>query len=226
MSKSSVNPGPLVSIEHPATGIWQSFVTGTGNFTLSAYGTSSLHFLHYTFVELRGRPGHEGCFDVTKIPPPGSDYTSLAIIEGDYSNVNFDFRALDGTPLGAFNLTVGSGEDFMHVPKNYFYGNVTIPRSAFYVYVSREDANGALCQRVVPGVFDNLSEGNRTLNSTTGLNGTSIVPPYSNSTGLSGSSSSSPSAAYYPNLTDTSISDLGPNCLANSSHGAITTTVR
>src|SRR5215213_3928922 len=68
VNKVLVSSAAVYSITNPAAGTWHVAVNGTGPFSLRALGESSLDFSFFNFVELQGRPLHEGFFRIPGFP--------------------------------------------------------------------------------------------------------------------------------------------------------------
>lgn len=145
--------GQLLSIDRPDVGQWTATVTGNSTYSLSAAGVSPLQLSNFNFVELRGRPGHQGWFPKDTIPQKGSLATSLASIDGNFTSANFEYRSVEGIVIGSLDLTSGGGNKDDPVASNVFYANVTVPVSDFTLYCVGKDAYGAAFQRVLPAKF-------------------------------------------------------------------------
>lgn len=147
------------TVNTPLPGAWSISVTGDAAFSLSVFGESALQLSTFDFVSFSGAR-HDGWFPVRETPPPGSEAWAHAIIEGDYSRVEFEFRARtrEGQLLGKVAMTGGEGDDDQDgdafvTPRNYYYGKTTVPVQAFNVYAVGEDKNGVPFQRLLPGIM-------------------------------------------------------------------------
>lgn len=179
--------GQLVTIDSPEVGEWTATVIGNSTYSLSAAGVSPLHLSNFNFVQMRGRPGHQGWFPTDNIPPRGSLATSLASIDGNFTSAHFEYRSVEGIVIGSLDLSNGGGNTDDPVASNVFYGNVTVPTSNFTLYLVGEDAYGAAFQRVLPATFlyhaaNGTSNGTTTVSagpgSSTGVSSWSISLSY------------------------------------------------
>ena len=72
---TELNCGRLITIVKPQTGMWHAEVSGSGTFWLEAQAQSDIYFIKAEFVELGGRPGHEGLFRIKGQPIAGQTAT-------------------------------------------------------------------------------------------------------------------------------------------------------
>ncbi len=100
------------------------------------------------FVELRGRPGHEGYFPIAGEPLPG-DATVLAEIWGEPAT--HQFRLLDDS--GALLGNIDLGEPSGSAGFRYFLGTITVPNEPFRVQVQGTDGGGAGFELTCPRLF-------------------------------------------------------------------------
>jgi uncharacterized repeat protein (TIGR01451 family) len=145
VSLVSLSSGQVISIANPVAGNWNVMVNGSGDFSISASGDSTLDLTDFRFVEPGGRPDHEGFFPIAGLPEAGSTSTVDAIMSGDFNTAQFDLRSKAGGPLQTLSLTQGAG-----VSTQEFSGDVTLPNTSFLVYVTGLDLNGNPYQRVLP----------------------------------------------------------------------------
>jgi hypothetical protein len=139
----SLSSGRIYSITNPAAGDWGVTVNGFGDYSVKVSGESSLDLSSLRFVELGGRPGHQGFFPIDGLPLAGREGTVDAVVSGDFSTTQFDLRARSGAPLQTLTLTP--------VPEttDEFSGKVTPPNTPFLVYLTGQDAGGNRYQRVL-----------------------------------------------------------------------------
>jgi von Willebrand factor A domain-containing protein 7 len=140
--------GKIVSITNPVSGMWMVTINGVGDFALGVSGVGTLDLTSFRFVEAGGRPDHEGFYPIVGMPEAGAPSTVDAVISGDFSTAAFDLRSKTGVPLAALSLTRGSG-----VADSEFFGDVSLPNTAFLPYVTGLDQNGKAYQRVIPSIF-------------------------------------------------------------------------
>jgi len=141
----SLSGGTIYSIISPVAGEWSVSVNGTGDVSVKVSGESSLDLSSFRFVELGGRPGHQGFFPIDGLPLAGQEGTVKAVMSGDFNTAQFELRSETGTVLQTLALSP--------VPEttNEFSGQVTPPASSFRVYVTGRDITGANYQRLLSG---------------------------------------------------------------------------
>jgi hypothetical protein len=142
----SLSGGAVYTIANPGSGNWSVTINGSALFSLTVSGEGVLDFSSFRFVEAGGRPGHEGYFPITGLPPAGEEGTVDAVLSGEFNTANFELRSKTGAALQALNLAL--------VPEttDEFSGKVTPPSTAFLVYVTGVDSAGAPYQRVLSGL--------------------------------------------------------------------------
>jgi hypothetical protein len=138
------------TIDQPAVGTWKVVVGGTGPFTVNVGGSSPLSFsqLHFDELEQGQDPGY---FPIQGYPVAGVAQTVEATISGDTSDVQFEFRAVDGTLLGSAALnpvTVYPGVQTLFASEN-----VNLPTQPFRVYAVGKDASGTPFERVLSNLI-------------------------------------------------------------------------
>lgn len=138
----------VYSIETPQVGTWQISAEGSGDFSILVNGQSTLSFDEFRFVETGGRPGHEGAFPITGLPPAGKKNGVLADFTGDTSGVVFEFRRKNGEVLDRFSLTNNDPYEI-----SVQTGEVVVPSSSFVAYALGIDRNGTQFQRLLSSTF-------------------------------------------------------------------------
>jgi hypothetical protein len=141
----SLSSGTIYSIINPGAGEWSVNVNGTGDVSVKVSGESSLDLSSFRFVELGGRPGHQGFFPIDGLPLARQEGTIKAVMSGDFKTAHFELRSETGTVLQTLALSP--------VPEttDEFSGQVTPPASSFRVYVTGQDSTGANYQRLLSG---------------------------------------------------------------------------
>jgi len=197
--------GSTETIDSPASGVWKITLTGDAAFSFSAFGTTSLIFSSFEFVENSGAR-HDGLFPVDIPPSPGAaDILAMAAMQGTpfaKDSLTFEFRSLEGKVLETLDgMKSGSGAD-MDLPSNMFIGNVTVPRQSFNIYAKGKDADGKDFLRMLPGLLNLPSPppGNGTNTTIPGNSTTSSTVRFANST-TPATSTAAPSTYPYSNST-------------------------
>ena len=143
--------GAAYSIASPVVGTWHVRVNGTGSLSLRVMGESPLDFSSFDFVELQGRPLHEGFFPIPGFPQANQTSSVVGEISPKASSANFALRNPDGTTLQSLSLeelSWATEEGSTSAPVRQFMGEITTPAVPFRVYVTGVDLNGVPYQRV------------------------------------------------------------------------------
>lgn len=147
---TALSTARIFTIAAPPTGQWDVTLSGSGDLSLSVLGNSAIDFADFSFMQRRGREEHEGLFPLDGQPLLDEDTMARARLFGPFANARFERVALDGTDLGAINLTLGGDVD---VAADEYAGSLLLPAQPFRVFARGVDANGAQFQRAFPNVF-------------------------------------------------------------------------
>lgn len=148
VSRIPLSSALIYSIESPQVGEWQISAEGSGDFSILVNGQSTLSLDEFRFVETGGRPGHQGAYPITGLPPVGKKVGALADFTGDHRAVVFEFRRKNGELLDSFSLP---GNDPYDTAVQT--GEVVVPNSSFVVYALGADSSGARFQRMLSSTF-------------------------------------------------------------------------
>lgn len=140
--------GRIVVMSRPEPGIWQVRIAGMGMYFAVIQAKSDVALHGVRFVQVGGRPGHEGYFPMTTpVRLSVSQMLSANVSGGGVTG----FRMIDsvGGNLQALALAAdpGNGDD------HDFFGPVTPSRPEFRILVEGRDAKGYPYQRVDPKLF-------------------------------------------------------------------------
>ncbi len=151
----------LVTVTKPERGTWRFELQGTGHFSLSVRSgnqkiragggprTEALAVIGFDFVELRGRPGHEGYFPIKEEVRVGEDRLCRVVLSGRYETADFDFVSREGEPLAKLDLALGH-PDAAH---DEFLGPCFVPAQPFRLEVKGRDAWGGAYQRMYSPLY-------------------------------------------------------------------------
>ncbi|HSS52910.1 MAG TPA: hypothetical protein VLX28_28535, partial [Thermoanaerobaculia bacterium] len=140
----TLSSGVVYTVLNPAPGTWSAALDSGGPFSFAVLGESPLSLDRFDFVEIAGRPGHQGYFDLPGFPAIGQTTTGAAELSGDFATAVFDLRDKTGASLRTLGLAPeagGSGAEF--------FGDVQLPSQPFLVYVTGTRTNGEHYQRVL-----------------------------------------------------------------------------
>ncbi|CAN5231609.1 hypothetical protein BH11PSE14_BH11PSE14_15850 [soil metagenome] len=140
----------IAQIDSPRPGTWQLELHGAGLVSVSAEvapgrDPDAPTFLGLRYVEMGGRPGHQGWFPIDREPAKGETLECSASLPGKSTSVAFRFVAADGEIVGRPMLAqVEVGGDF--------YGRCQVPAVPYRVMVTARDSAGQPFQRIEPGL--------------------------------------------------------------------------
>jgi hypothetical protein len=139
------------AVEQPVAGEWTVRVAGAGTYWFVVHARSDLGLDDAAFVQVAGRPAHEGLFKIPGQPVAGRPAMLRArITREDVTDATFDLVSLSGASLQAVELspvTAGSTEE------EYVGEIANLPSIPFRVRVSGRDRTGAVYQRVSRPAF-------------------------------------------------------------------------
>ena len=143
---TTLSTGRIVTVRKPVAGAWQLQVGGFGDLSVSVMGNSALELADFSFVELRGRPEHQGLFPINGRPVLGENQTARANLFGAFSTARFELISPAGETIQALDLTAGNPD----AAADEFVGTVDLPAEPFRVLVRGTDQNGLEFVRVFP----------------------------------------------------------------------------
>ena len=141
---TELNCGRIVTIEKPQPGKWRAEVSGSGTYWLQAQVQSDIYFIKAQFVELRGRPAHEGLFRIPGQPVAGKPATlEISLSADEAASTEFAFVSERGDLLEKLSLkNTDPDREFLE-----FSGEVKLPSVPFRVAVNGYDTKGMPFQR-------------------------------------------------------------------------------
>jgi hypothetical protein len=134
----------------PQAGKWRAEVSGTGTFWLEAQAQSDIYFIKAEFVEVGGRPGHEGLFRIQGQPVAGRPATlRVSMSADDTRTTEFALVSSKGDVLKRVNLHPTSRDrDFLDLA-----GDIALPTEPFRVAVTGRDEREMPYQRFYATLF-------------------------------------------------------------------------
>jgi hypothetical protein len=139
----------VASVDHPEPGLWRVDFVPWGVASIVATAKSDLFVATFEFVEMRGRPGHEGYLKIEGAPPAHHD-------------VHAEFTCSDNTIRSARVELIGNDaralafEDFHPIGSealDEYFGKLRVPGEPFRVVIRGVDVNGAPYQRTYAPLF-------------------------------------------------------------------------
>jgi hypothetical protein len=139
------------AVEQPVAGEWTVRAAGAGTYWFVVHAKSDLGLDDAAFVQVAGRPAHEGLFRIPGQPVAGRPATLRArVTREEVTDATFDFVSMSGSRLQAIELspvTASSTEE------EYVGEIANLPSAPFRVRVSGHDRTGAVYQRVSRPAF-------------------------------------------------------------------------
>lgn len=147
---TELNCGRLITVVKPQPGIWHAEISGTGTFWLEAQAQSDIYFIKAEFVELGGRPAHQGLFRIQGQPIAGRPaMLQISISATEARTTEFALVSSKGDVLEKLHLnTTDRDREFLELS-----GNVTLPSVPFRIAVTGRDAKGMPYQRFDSPLF-------------------------------------------------------------------------
>jgi hypothetical protein len=141
-----LNCGRIVTIPSPEPGSWRVRAAPSGRFWLTAHARSDVDIISAAFVQVAGRPGHEGLMKISGRPAATNPATLRVTFSGAAArSVQFHLLSMEGLLLKQLGLPrIGSDE---------FAGTIDLPADSFRVAMMGVDANGLPFQRVFSTAF-------------------------------------------------------------------------
>ena len=147
---TELNCGRVITVVKPQAGAWHAEVSGSGTYWLKAQAQSDIYFIKAEFVELRGRPGHEGLFKIPGQPIAGEPATlQVAMSATAVETTEFALVSAKGDVLEKLHLKITDRDpDFLELT-----GEVKLADEPFRIAVMGRDAKGMPYQRFDSPVF-------------------------------------------------------------------------
>jgi hypothetical protein len=140
-----------VAVERPAAGEWTVRAAGAGTYWFVVHARSDLGLDAAAFVQVAGRPAHEGLFTIPGQPVAGRPATLRArVTREDVADATFDLVSLSGAGLQSIELSPVTASP---AEEEYVGEIANLPSIPFRVRVSGRDRTGALYQRVSRPAF-------------------------------------------------------------------------
>lgn len=126
-------------IESPQVGGWTIAVDASEPYLMTVEAKSTHDIVSARFVELGGRPGHEGLFPIDGNPAAGEPGQLEVSLMEPLQDVSIALRRPNGEALTQAAITQHQGDGYL--------ASVAIPDETFRVYVRGTDAAGNTIQR-------------------------------------------------------------------------------
>jgi hypothetical protein len=131
----------IATIQSPAPGPWRIEFEGAGLYSVSAHVSSPVQFLDFDFVELGGRPAHEGWFPITRELRKGESLSCRFDVSAASAGVQVSFVTGDDRPLATMPMDAEPGDT------RHYLGRCVVPAVPFRVVLSGRDPMGQAFRR-------------------------------------------------------------------------------
>ncbi len=151
----SLKNGEAIIVKNPEPGTWKLDVNGTGNMHVKvdvkpgSQGKVS-NFYEFEFVELQGRPGHQGYFPTFRPLVSGQSMMAVATLFDSPEDVSIQFIKRNGEPYKGYGGAMNVG----HSGPTRYYGSFRIPPASFQVVMRGKDTNGNTVRRLYHTAFE------------------------------------------------------------------------
>jgi len=147
---TELNCGRLITVVKPQAGTWHAEVNGNGTFWLEAQAQSDIYFIKAEFVELGGRPGHQGLFRIHGQPLAGQPATlQVSLSARQALTTELVLVGTRGEVLKKLHLkTTDHDREFLELT-----GEVALPDVPFRIAVMGHDKKGMRYQRFESPLF-------------------------------------------------------------------------
>lgn len=142
----------IATIKSPAPGIWRIDFEAAGLYSVSAHAKSSTDAsafsLHdFDFVEIRGRPGHEGLFPIERDIFKGQTITCRVEVSGIASAVQLAMVTGDDRPIATVAMEAARDD------AGRYLGRCLIPAVPFRVVLTGRDQMGQGFRRTTSALY-------------------------------------------------------------------------
>jgi hypothetical protein len=135
----------IATIQSPAAGTWRIDFEGAGLYSVSANVASSSpsepQLVDFDFVEVGGRPAHEGLFPIRRDVKKGESILCQLEVSGTTNPVQVSFVTGDNKPIGIVPMDSEPGDH------EHFLGRCVVPNVPFRVVVTGRDQMGQVFRR-------------------------------------------------------------------------------
>ena len=140
--------GLILVLTKPPAGDWRVRIAGTGLCFAVVTAKTSISLDRAEFVELAGRPGHQGLFPIKGPIHIGEQRTLSVAITAPAGEKTFRLIDAAGATLESLNLKAVNSDE------SEFVGTLALKHSAFRVVVLGTDEAGYPYQRVLAPLFE------------------------------------------------------------------------
>ena len=142
----------IATIQQPTPGNWRVEIDGAGLFSVSAHVKPSAEASapamdDFDFVEMGGRPGHEGWFPIERELFKGQTIACQLEVSGAASAVQLALVSGDNQPIATVAMDSEPGDT------EHYLGRCLIPKAPFRVVVTGRDSLGKAFRRTTSPLY-------------------------------------------------------------------------
>ena len=142
----------IATIKKPAAGVWRIDFEGAGMFSISAHVKEAMEpegpqLVDFDFVEMGGRPGHEGWFPINREVFKGQTIACKVDVGGAAGAVQLAFVTGDSKPISTTPIDAEPGDT------EHYMGRCVIPNVPFRVVVTGRDRSGQVFRRTTSPLY-------------------------------------------------------------------------
>lgn len=147
---TELNCGRVITVVKPQPGMWHAEVSGSGTYWLQAQAQSDIYIIKAEFVEIGGRPGHEGLFRIKGQPIAGQPAKlQVSVSATQAQTTEFALVSSKGDVLENLHLKVTDKDrEFLELT-----GDVALPNVPFRIAVTGRDIREKPYQRFDSPLF-------------------------------------------------------------------------
>ena len=148
LSGSKFISGRILTVDHPAKGQWKIRMEGTGYSSIIAEAKTDLT-LQARFVEIGGRPGHEGYFPIQRPPKRNTEEKLEIELGSQIKEAQLFIVGREGKVLQKLKLQ----QPEQNGDSTEYICPVTLQEEKFRIQVSGISVNGDSFERIDPRLF-------------------------------------------------------------------------
>jgi len=145
--------GRILTVKEPAHGKWKIRTEGAGYFSVIAEAKTDLS-MEAEFVEIGGRPGHEGYFPIQRQPKMNQEEKLSITLDGKVTSAELRILSREGEVLQTLHLE----QSYQDEDSTEFLVPVNIQSETFRIQVSGVDENGVRFERFHSRLFHAMKE--------------------------------------------------------------------
>jgi hypothetical protein len=140
--------GRILTLKQPTVGLWKIRIEGSGYFSVIAEAKTQFA-LNAEFVEVGGRPGHEGYFPIKRQPKMAVEERVSIRLDGKVLNADVYILNREGELLQKLPLE----PSYEEADSTEFLVPVKLTEEQFRIKVAGNDANGLQFERMDPRLY-------------------------------------------------------------------------